>query len=126
MSRAVRLAALSLAAGALSGCALLLVGAGAAGGYAMSKDSIRNYFDQPRERVYGVSRDVAEELGAVTSEDARRGVLKAEVQGANVTISVKPVSRTTVELRVRARDNLLLPKLDVAQAVYNQIFSRLE
>ena len=43
----------------LSGCALFLVGAGVAGGYAISRDSVRNVFDKIgrascRERVYGL------------------------------------------------------------------------
>ena len=127
MSRSImRGLLLALVPVSLSGCALFLVGAGAAGGYAMSKDSIKNYFDLSQRHAYRTARDVVAELGAVTSEDARHGVLKGVVQGANVTVIVKPVSRTTVELRVKARDSLLLPKLDVAQAVYNKIFPRLE
>ena len=123
---ASRLAALGVLPLALSGCALLLVGAGAAGGYAISKDSVRNYFDLPQGEVYRAGRDVVAELGAIISEDSRHGTLKGIVQGATVTVTVKPVSRRTVELRVKARDNLFMPELDVAQAVYNNIFSRLD
>ncbi len=127
MSRSIMRGLLpAMVAVSLSGCALFLVGAGAAGGYAMSKDSIKNYFDLSQGRVYRAARDVVAELGAITSEDARHGVLKGVVQGANVTVTVKPVSRTTVELHVKARDSLLLPKLDAAQTVYNKIFSRLQ
>ena len=110
---------------ALSGCAAVLLGAGAAGGYAISKDSITNGFDLPPSHVYHVSREVIGELGLVTVEDERRGLMKAVVQGAKVTITVKPISEKTVELKVKARNALLFPKIDVAQTVYNQIIQRL-
>jgi len=111
---------------ALSGCAVLLVGAGAAGGYAISRDSIKNHFELPMEQVFQVSRDVAEEQGLITVEDDKRGLIKATVEGANVTITVKRISTKTVELRVKARNDLLLPKIDVAQSVYNRIVERLD
>jgi hypothetical protein len=110
----------------LSGCAVLLVGAGAAGGYAISRDSVKNHFDLPMSHVFQVSREVVESQGLITLEDARRGLIKAEVAGANVTVTVKSVSPRTVELKVRARNDVLLPKIEVAQAVYNKIFERLQ
>ena len=118
-------AALLLGAGiCLSGCAVLLVGAGAAGGYAISKDSIRNDFDMSASHLFRISRDVVKEAGLITAEDERRGLITAMVEGADVTVTVKPVSHKTVELKVRARQ-MLLPKIDVAQAVYNRILERL-
>jgi len=110
----------------LSGCAALLLGAGAAGGYAISKDSVKNHFDLPMSHVFQVSREVVENQGLILLEDARRGLIKAEVAGANVTVTVKPVSPRTVELQVKARSDVLLPKIEVAQAVYNKIFERLQ
>jgi len=53
--------------------------------------------------------------------------LKGTVAGATVTITVKPLTRKTVELKVKARDtSLLLPKVDVAQAIYTKILERLD
>ena len=109
----------------LSGCAVLLVGAGAAGGYAISKDFIKNDFDLSVDHVYRVSQQVAGEVGLITVDDERHGLIKAVVEGANVTITVKRVSTKTVELRVKARNDLLLPKIDIAQTVYNKIIERL-
>ena len=127
MNRAVRAMVLSGALCAASGCALLLVGAGAAGGYAISKDSVKNNFDLPPSHVYRVSRDVLEEEGIVTTGDEDHGLLKGTVAGATVTITVKPLTRKTVELKVKARDtSLLLPKVDVAQAIYTKILERLD
>ena len=108
-----------------SGCAALLIGAGAAGGYAISKDSIKNHFDLSPDHVYRISRDVAGELGLVTTEDPRHGLIQADVQGSTVTITIKPVSEKTVELKVKARDKIFLPKIEIAQTVYNKIVARL-
>jgi hypothetical protein len=108
----------------LSGCAALLIGAGAAGGYAISKDSVTNHFDLPASHLFRLSRDVVEQVGLITVEDERRGLIKATVEGADVTVTVKPVSPKTVALKVRARQ-MLLPKIDVAQTLYNRILDRL-
>ena len=118
-----------IAAGAavvgLSGCAVLLVGAGAAGGYAISKDSVQNLFDLPSDTVFRASREAVSEQGLITVEDARNGLIKATVEAATVTVTVKPVTKKTVELRVKARDNFLFPKVDIAQAIYTRILERL-
>ena len=108
----------------LSGCAAVLIGAGAAGGYALSKDSVKNHFDISRDRVYARSLRVAKEMGLVTLEDAKKGLIKAEVKGADVTITVEPVTKKTVELKVKAKDRFLVPKVDIAQEVYTKIIEK--
>ncbi len=107
----------------LNGCALLLIGAGAAGGYAISKDSVKNNYDLPFGRVYRASLDVAKQMGHVTLEDEKHGVIKATVNDVNVTITVKQLTRKTVELKVKARS--VMPKIEVAQEVYNKVAGRL-
>ncbi len=104
---------------------MLLVGAGVAGGYAISKDSVRNLFDLPKEHLYDKSLAVANTMGLVTLEDRVHGVIKADIQDANVTITVRPVTKRTVELKVKARNDLLFPKVDTAQDVYSKIVERL-
>lgn len=120
-----RLIGFGILAIGLSGCAAFLLGAGAAGGYAISKDSIKNRFELPPSHVYRVSRDVIGEVGFVAVDDERRGLIKANVEGVTVTITIKPISEKSVELVVRARNNLLLPKIDTAQMVYNRIIQHL-
>lgn len=109
----------------ISGCALLLVGAGAAGGYAISKDSVKNVFDLPKEHVYDQSVAVVKEMGVVKLEDRIHGLIKGEVQEVNVTITIKPLTHKTVELKVRGRNHVWMPKVDVAQEVYTKIMERL-
>ena len=113
---------LLLAAG---GCAPVLIGAGAVGGYLISKDSIQNNFDLPLTQVYRVSRDVLEEEGLLKRADEKKGYLKAVVEDTNVVITVKQLTRRTVSLKVQARTDLFVPKIDVAQAIYTKIADRL-
>lgn len=122
---AVALIVAGVVVAGLSGCAVLLVGAGAAGGYAISRDSVKNLFDLPAEAVFRASRQIVAEQGLITVEDARNGLLKATVEGATVTVTVKPVTKRTVELKVKARDSLHLPKVDIAQTIYTKILERL-
>ena len=123
-----RMGIVSLLAGSslcLSGCAALLLGAGAAGGYAIGKDSVRNYYDLPQDHIFRQSLAVAKESGQVLTEDRAHGKIALKVQDVNVTITVKPISKKTVELNVKARNQFLLPKVDVAQDVYRKINERL-
>ena len=107
-----------------SGCALLLVGAGAAGGYAVSKDSVKNHYERSKDYVYQQSLAVAREMGRVTLDDRQQGIVKARINEVNVTITVKGLTPQTVELKVKAR-GAVMPKIEVAQEVYNKINSRL-
>ena len=122
--RKVQLVVVTVASPAVSGCALLLVGAGVAGGYAISRDSIKNVFDLPKDRVYDQSLAVAKELGLVTLDDRAHGRIQAQVQEATLTITVKPLTQRTVELKVRGRNRFFLPKVDAAQEAYSKIIER--
>jgi hypothetical protein len=110
----------------VSGCAAALVGAGAAGGFALGKDSVKNHFDLPQEHVYRQSLAVAKQLGLVTLEDETHGKIQMTVDSTTVTITVKPLTKKTVELKVKARDKFLMPKVDVAQDVYNEMAEHLQ
>ena len=118
-------AVLAVASLGLCGCPVLLVGAGVAGGYAISKDSIKNHLEMPKDVLYQESYDVLKQMGLITLEDKAHGLLKAKVVDSTVTVTIKPVTRKTNELVVEARNQFLLPDLDTAQAVYNKIIERL-
>ena len=112
-----------LLAGALafSGCAALLIGAGAVGGYAVSRDSVIANLEKSKEAVYRKSLEVANKAGQVTLEDARRGIIELTTpEAVKVRITLKQLTTRTVELRVKARKNML-PKVDVAQDLYGKI-----
>lgn len=110
---------------AAAGCAPVLIGAGAVGGYAISKDSITNSFDVSFSQLYRVSHEVAAKEGLITQADEARGVIKASVPGANVTIVLKRLTAQTVQLKVKARNDIFLPKIDIAQSIYSQIAEKL-
>ena len=121
------LGALLLAASlGFSGCAAVLLGAGAAGGYALSKDSVKNNFDLSKDRVYKTSLSVVKEMGQITLEDQKNGKIQAKVREADITITVKPLTKKTVELKVQGRNKFKMPAVDVAQEIYNKIAERLE
>lgn len=110
---------------ALSGCAAALLGVGAAGGYAISRDSISNQFELPASHLYHMSREVMGELGIVTREDESRGWMNGTVGGVSVTLTIRQISERMVELKVKARNKFLMPRIGVAQTVYNRILQRL-
>ena len=109
-----------------SGCAAVLIGAGAAGGYALSKDSVKIHFDLSKDRIYKTSLGVTKDMGQVMLEDQKNGKIQAKVKEADITITVKPLTKKTVELKVQGRNKFKMPAVDVAQEVYNKIAERLE
>lgn len=110
-----------------SGCALFLVGAGAAGGIAISKDTIEGHFDKKLEDVWKASREVLMHDGFIRFEDKPHGEIEAEVRKSQVKIEVLPVSEKTVRIRVKARKgHKFLPNPDLANELYNKIFRKLE
>ena len=123
--RNLALAILAVASLRLCGCPLVLVGAGVAGGYAISKDAVRNQFDLSKDAVYHQSLAVAKQMGQVTLEDMTHGLIELKVGDTNVTITVKPLTKKTIELKVKARNQFLMPQVYVAQTVYNKIIERL-
>ena len=120
--RVVLLAILSLG---LGGCPLILVGTGVVGGYAISNDSIRNQFDLPKDQIFRQSSAVAHAVGFVTAEDDKRGLITLKIGDTSVTITVKPMTKHSVELKVKARNQVFLPQIDIAQSVYNKIIEKL-
>lgn len=109
----------------LSGCAALLLGVGLAGGYAVSQDSVRNVFDLPKNRIFDQSLAVAKQQGVVTVEDRVHGRIQAKIQKTNITITVRPLTRRAIELKVQGRNDVLLPEMDVVQDVYTKILEHL-
>ncbi|MFH1857382.1 MAG: DUF3568 family protein [Candidatus Omnitrophota bacterium] len=117
---------LAVTALGLSGCAAVLVGAGVAGGYALSKDSVKNQYARSKDRVFQSSLAAAREMGQVVLEDAKTGIIQAKVEDTDVTITVKPLTAKTVELEVKARNKFKMPALDVAQRVHDNIDDRVK
>jgi hypothetical protein len=110
-----------------SGCAIFLLGAGAAGGMAISKDSIEGTVDKPFDRVWNAGREVLKQEGFIRLENKPAGVMEAEVQKSQVKFEAQQITEKTVRLRVKARKTAkLMPNMDLANILYNKIFQKLK
>lgn len=110
-----------------SGCAIFLLGAGAAGGVAISKDTIEGHFDKKMDQVWKAAREVLMHEGFIRLEDKPHSFLEGEVRKSTVKIELLQVSEKTVRIRVKARKgHNLLPDPDLANQLYNKIFHKLE
>ena len=109
-----------------TGCVAVLLGAGAAGGYAASKDEIEGVTQEKFDRVFRVAKDVIRDNGFLRVEDALAGEIEAEVEGSEVKMTIRQITDKSVQLRVQARKGYkLLPNIKLAQRLFNQIMQEL-
>ena len=110
-----------------SGCALFLIGAGVAGGVAISDDEIEGVVDRSYDKVWKASHDVLTKEGFVKSEDRPHGSIEGEVGKSEVKISIAQLTERTVRIRVKARkDYKVVPDLQLANELYNKIFQKIK
>lgn len=110
-----------------SGCALFLVGAGAAGGIAISKDTLEGNLDKKFDTVWNASRDVLMQEGFIRLENKPHGTFDAEVEKSQVNIEVKQLTEKTVRIRVKARKGYrLIPNPALANELYNKIYPKIK
>ncbi len=111
----------------LSGCALFLIGGGVAGGIAISKDTIEGNWDKSIDNVWSASRQVMMQEGFIRLEDKARGKIEGEVRKSQVEIEIHKISEKTVQIHVKARKgHNLLPDMDLANELYNKIFTKVK
>ena len=108
---------------AFNGCVALILGGGAVGGYAVSKDSIEGTVDGRQDRVFRAAVDSIKSKGLIIATNEGLGEINASVAGVKVTIKLEQITERAVKLRVKARKGLL-PKIKVAQDVYTEIIKR--
>ena len=108
----------------LSGCALFLVGAGVAGGVAISKDTAKLEIDSSYNKAWRAAHTTAVQMGKVTLQDKKAGKIEAMIQDSKVNITVIQVTPKSIRVEVKARKNLL-PNIDLAVEVSNQISNKL-
>ncbi|MBN1914218.1 MAG: hypothetical protein JW788_07465 [Candidatus Omnitrophica bacterium] len=106
----------------LYGCAPLIVGAavGAAGGHALSQDTIQGETDKDYDRLYNDALTVSRIRGKVVSEDRGQGVIELEAESSKVNIRIIRLTRSTNRLRIAAR-KYHLPNLSLAQDIFLKI-----
>jgi hypothetical protein len=111
-----------------SGCALFLVGAGAAGGYgAIGEDELEGMMDKPYDKVWKASEEVVRKQGLTTLALKDQGKIEGEIEGSKVELHIDQVTPKTVRLRVKARKvKNLFPDLKRAEKVYNLILREVD
>ena len=110
----------------LSGCVYLVVGGvGALGGYVASPDTVEGLTDSSQEEVWDTAADIISVMGTISEELKEGGVMIAKVSGAKVTVTIIPISKSSVKISIKAR-KAFLPKINVAQDVFVKIMSRLK
>jgi hypothetical protein len=108
-----------------SGCWVLVIGgAGAVGGYAISRDTFEGVSSKGQEELFSAAHKVLLIMGTIIEEHAKEGEIRAKVYGNNVTVDIIQINLTTSKLRVKARN--IFPHLAVAQEVYTKIMNQLE
>lgn len=111
-----------------AGCAvpiLLAVGAGAVGGYAVSRDTFEGVTAKTQDEIWDAAVRVCGIMGMVEYSDKRGGLVNATINGAKVTVNVIQVSLTTTKLRIKARKGIF-PAISTAQEVYGKIMNQTE
>ena len=121
------LTALTVLLFAHSGCAIFLLGAGAAGGLAITKDAIEGTFEKSFDQLWRASREIIMNEGFIKTEDKTHGTIEGEVRKSQVKLEVKQVTQRAVQLRVHARKGYqIVPNIELANELYNKINQKLD
>lgn len=105
------------------GCAAVLIGAGVAGGVAISEDTAKLEVDTSYNRAWSVTYDTIKKMGAINSQDKDSGKIEANVQDTKIEAKVLPLTPQAVRIEIKARKNLL-PNMDLAMTIINRINSK--
>jgi hypothetical protein len=109
-----------------SGCVFLLIGgAGAVGGYALTRDTFEGVSSKSQEELMASAHKVLSIMGMITDERTKEGIIFGTVNGTHVTVEVIQINLTTSKLRVKSRQ-MIFPRIGVAQEVYTKIMNQLE
>lgn len=107
----------------VSGCVFILGGAlGAAGGYAISSDTVEGMVDKNYEEIWDASTRVANIMGNVKFKDRQKGYIEAEAGKTKVNINIEKITEETTKIRIKARKYYkLMPDISLAQKIYTKI-----
>lgn len=108
-----------------SGCVYLAVGGiGAVGGYIVSPDTVEGITENDADTVADAAVEIISIMGTILEEHQDGGLIKAKINGANVTVTVLALNKNSVKLLVKAR-KFYLPRISIAQDIYVKIMSYL-
>ncbi|MCF7871141.1 MAG: hypothetical protein K9L95_03365 [Candidatus Omnitrophica bacterium] len=109
-----------------SGCVPVLIGAGAATGYALSNDAALGKISLEYRPLWDLCIDVLEEKDVeFLAMNQARGYIKAIVSEYAVTIRINSIGRNTQRLKVAAR-RYYMPKPQFAQKIFLEISGQLK
>lgn len=107
-----------------SGCAAVLVGAGAAAGYAVSRDHVELVTERPYAEAWAVCLEETKRMGLLEEVDEKAGRLTAHARGTSLVVTVERLTETTAKILIKARKHLL-PQVETAQQLAARIARRL-
>lgn len=103
------------------GCWFLVGGAvGAAGVYAISKDTVQGETDKSYDSLWDAALTVSRYRGVIKQEDYSRGYIQLEADASRVYIRLIRLTQATMRLRVSARKHRL-PNINLAQDIFVKI-----
>ena len=118
------LAFLILVSFSTSGCIWILFGgAAAAGGYAISQDTIQGETEKSFDEVWEAVSDVMTMMGTIESESYELGQVKGIVNGARITVSILQLTPSTVRIKVKGR-KFIFPSISNAQTVFIKVMNK--
>jgi hypothetical protein len=90
----------------------------------MGKDDVQQTIDASFEHAYETSLEVVKRMGKITKQDISDGVIKANINGSAVALTLRKGGGNKTEITVSAR-KYMLPELDIAGGVLYQILDKL-
>lgn len=110
-----------------AGCGVFLLGAGAAGGYAISSDTVEYFSDLDYDRVWTAVQKTLEEQGIITLDSKATGLMEAKVDGSVVKTTLEKVTSKSNRLRIKARRaKELFPDIKLAQRTLIEVIKKVE
>ena len=94
-------------------------------GVLVGKDSSEAEFNLDYDRVYTTSIEVMRKMGSLSSENKATGVIKGNIQSANVTLKITRKDEKTIQATASAR-KYLIPKPEIAGGLIYAISEKLK
>ena len=108
-----------------SSCAVFLVGAGVAGGMAVSKDTAKLEIDKNMEQAWSAATGAIKQLGVITAENKKAGTIEADVRDVKVKVTIIQMTPKSVRVEVKSRKNMM-PQMDLSTEILNKIHEQLK
>jgi hypothetical protein len=109
----------------LLGIGFLPAGAAVAGMSFLGGGTVKAEFNAGFDKAYGTVLDVMSKIGSGIKEDKDKGVIKAKVNGNDVTIMIVEKTSNTAEISVLAK-KFILPQPETANDILGKISERLK